>query len=115
MQAEVDLLTREVAGLQKQLAQSLKSVEKREHSAREYRESVSKLKRKLGQASSTISKLRKEAEARDKLIDTFSRMLLTKIGMEEEEEHGSIDGSSTRGEEKLDMSTLEQSLKLSME
>jgi hypothetical protein len=35
--------------------------------------------------------------------------------MEEEEEHGSIDGSSTRGEEKLDISTLEQSLKLSME
>ena len=112
MQAEITLLTREVEGLQKELAQSLKSVEKKEKSAKEQRETASKLKRKLNQASSTVSKLKNEAECRDKLIESFTKILLQKIGVEDNET-GPLD-ESTIEEEKMTLSTLEQSLKMSL-
>eukprot|EP00804_Cyclotella_cryptica_P003217 CCRYP_010467-RA/>CCRYP_010467-RA protein AED:0.33 eAED:0.33 QI:227/1/1/1/1/1/2/412/541 len=106
LKAEIDLLTREVAGLQKELAQSLKTMEKKEKSLRDHRESTSKLKRKLSHATSTVAKLKREAEARDKLIDTFTRMLLNKIGVDGDE-NGSIDENCS-GEEKFDLSQVEQ-------
>ncbi|KAL7489137.1 hypothetical protein ACHAW6_014717 [Cyclotella cf. meneghiniana] len=109
LKAEIDLLTREVAGLQKELAQSLKALEKKEQSLREHRESSAKLKRKLSHATSTVAKLKHEAESRDKLIDTFTRMLLHKIGVDGDE-NGSFDASCL-GEEKFDLSQLEQSRK----
>lgn len=112
MQAEITLLTREVEGLQKELAQSLKSVEKKEKSAKEQRETASKLKRKLNQASSTVSKLKNEAECRDKLIESFTKILLQKIGVEDNKT-GPLD-ESTIEEEKMTLSTLEQSLKMSL-
>jgi len=48
-----------------------------------------------------VSQLRDEAEARDKLIDTFSRILLQKAGIEGEFD-GSVDSSApgSSGEEK---------------
>ena len=109
--AEIDLLTREVEGLQKQLAYSLKSIEKNEQSTKESREATSKMKRRLSHASSTISKLKNEAEARDKLIESFTKILLQKIGMQEENEEAD---ESTVGDEKLNLSMLEQSLKMSL-
>jgi chromosome segregation ATPase len=106
------LLTREVEGLQKELAQSLKSIEKKEQSAKENRETTSKLKRRLNHALSTISKLKNEAEARDKLIESFTKILLQKIGVEDDGGNG-LD-ESTVDAEKMNLSMLEQSLKMSL-
>lgn len=105
------MLTREVEGLQKQLAYSLKSIEKNEQSTKESREATSKLKRRLNHASSTISKLKNEAEARDKLIESFTKILLQKIGMNADSDN--ID-ESTVGDDKMNLSMLEQSLKMSL-
>jgi hypothetical protein len=105
------LLTREVEGLQKELAQSLKSIEKKEQSAKENRETTSKLKRRLNHALSTISKLKNEAEARDKLIESFTKILLQKIGVEDD--GNGLDESSVDAE-KMNLSMLEQSLKMSL-
>lgn len=84
-------------------------MEKKEQSLKDHRESSSKLKRKLSHATSTVAKLKHEAESRDKLIDTFTRMLLHKIGVDGDE-NGSFDASCL-GEEKFDLSQLEQSRK----
>lgn len=105
------MLTREVEGLQKELAQSLKSIEKKEQSAKENRETTSKLKRRLNHALSTISKLKNEAEARDKLIESFTKILLQKIGVEDD---GNGLDESTVDAEKMNLSMLEQSLKMSL-
>lgn len=70
------------------------------------------MKRKLNHASSTISKLKNEAEARDNLIESFTKILLQKIGAEEEE-NGGLD-ESTVGTKRMDLDTLEQSLKMSL-
>jgi hypothetical protein len=105
------LLTREVEGLQKELAQSLKSIEKKEQSAKENRETTSKQKRRLNHALSTISKLKNEAEARDKLIESFTKILLQKIGVEDD--GNGLDESSVDAE-KMNLSMLEQSLKMSL-
>ena len=112
MQAEITLLTREVNGLQKELTRCLESIEKKEKYAKEQRETVSKLKRKLNQSSSSVSKLKNEAECRDKLIESFTKILLQKIGMEDNES-GRLD-ESTIEEDKMNLATLEQSLKMSM-
>jgi hypothetical protein len=70
------------------------------------------LKRRLGQASSTVSKLKNEAEARDKLIESFTKILLQKIGVEEEKT-GEFD-ESTVGTNRMDLNTLEESLNMSL-
>ncbi|KAL7462898.1 hypothetical protein ACHAXS_003272 [Conticribra weissflogii] len=102
MKAEIEILTAEVAGLQRELATSLTSLDEYKKSARESRESASTMKYKLKQATAKVSQLRDEAEARDKLIDTFSRILLQKAGIEGEFD-GSVDSSApgSSGEEKI--------------
>lgn len=97
--AELEILTTEVAGLQRELATSLEALEDSEKRAREYRDMASNLKHKLRNTTSTVTELKVEAEARDKLIDTFSRILLQKVGVEGDAE-GSMDSSArdSRGE-----------------
>jgi len=87
-------------------------LKKKEQSAREYRETSSKLKRKLNYASSTVSKLKNEAKARDKLIESFTKILLQKISFEGYDK-GNED-ESTVGGNKTNLSELEQSLKMTL-
>lgn len=59
-----------------------------------------------------MNDLKREAEARDRLIDTFSKLLLQRVGVEGEDGGmSSVDGS-TLAEEKLDVSQLEKSIGL---
>ena len=80
--AEIEILTKEVSGLQRELAQSLKSQEGYKKRVRESRESNSNLKYELRSATKKAKELTAEAEARDKLVETFTKILLQKVGLE---------------------------------
>ena len=82
LKAEIDILTKEVDGLQRELGLTLKSLDSSKKRA-------SNLKVELRTASSRVNDLTREAEARDKLIDTFSGILLQKVGSLTEEEKDS--------------------------
>ena len=71
LKAEIDILTKEVDGLQRELGLTLKSLDSSKKRA-------SNLKVELRTASK-VNDLTREAEARDKLIDTFSGILLQKV------------------------------------
>ena len=73
LKAEIDILTKEVDGLQRELGLTLKSLDTSKKRA-------SNLKVELRTGSSKVNDLTREAEARDKLIDTFSGILLQKVG-----------------------------------
>jgi len=75
LKAEIDILTKEVDGLQRELGLTLKSLDSS-------KKRVSNLKVELRTASSRGKDLTREAEARDQLIDTFSGILLQKVGIE---------------------------------
>jgi len=75
LKAEIDILTKEVDGLQRELGLTLKSLDSSKKRA-------SNLKVELSTASSKVNDLTREAEARDQLIDTFSGILLQKVGLE---------------------------------
>ena len=111
-QAEIDILNKEVEGLQRELGNTLESLDGTKKRARETRESVSSLKHELRNASTKVKELTAEAEARDKLIETFTKILLQKIGADDEE-NGGLD-ESTVGTERMDLNSLEKSLKLSL-
>ena len=72
-------------GLQRELGLSLESLDKAKKRSRETRESTSNLKHDLRNASTKIEELTAEAEARDKLIETFTKILLQKVGLEDGE------------------------------
>lgn len=75
LKAEIDILTKEVDGLQRELGLTLKSLDSSKKRA-------SNLKVELRTVSSKVNDLTREAEARDQLIDTFSGILLQKVGLE---------------------------------
>ena len=78
LKAEIDILTKEVDGLQRELGLTLKSLDSSKKRA-------SNLKVELRTASSRVNDLTREAEARDQLIDTFSGILLQKVGEGQED------------------------------
>jgi len=103
-QAEIDILSKEVDGLQRELALSLESLDTNKKRVRVSRETASNLKHELRSASTKVKELTAEAEARDRLIETFSKILLQKVGLEEGEGggaggggHGENDGADRPG------------------
>jgi len=84
LKAELDILNKEVEGLQRELAQSMESQEASKKRARESKDAASLYKQELRKAKSKVQDLMTEAEARDKLIESFSQILLQKIGVEDE-------------------------------
>jgi chromosome segregation ATPase len=85
---EIDILTNEVNGLQRELGHTLESLDTANGQLNEYKESMNNMKRELRRASKKVKELSAEAEARDRLIETFSNILLKKI-----------DGINSSGEE----------------
>ena len=75
LQAEIDILSKEVEGLQRELGTSLESLDSTKKRA-------SILKHELRSATTKVNELTAEAEARDKLIETFSKILLQRVGLE---------------------------------
>lgn len=82
LKAEIEILTKEVDGLQRELGLALESVDDAEKRVMEAREASSKLKSKMRTMSSKMKDLTQEADARDKLITTFTNLLLEKVGTE---------------------------------
>lgn len=82
LKAEIEILTKEVDGLQRELSLALESVDDAEKRAVESQEAASKLKRKMRTMSSKLKDLTEEADARDKLIQTFTKLLVDKNGAE---------------------------------
>lgn len=82
LKAEIEILTKEVDGLQRELGLALESVDDAEKRVMEAREASSKLKNKMRTMSSKMKDLTQEADARDKLITTFTNLLLEKVGTE---------------------------------
>ena len=70
-------------GLQRELGLALESRDSAKKRARELRESASSLKRQLRSSAGKAKELKAEAEARDKLIETFTKILLQRVGVEE--------------------------------
>eukprot|EP00581_Thalassiosira_minuscula_P012144 CAMPEP_0183713758 /NCGR_PEP_ID=MMETSP0737-20130205/8509_1 /TAXON_ID=385413 /ORGANISM="Thalassiosira miniscula, Strain CCMP1093" /LENGTH=633 /DNA_ID=CAMNT_0025942587 /DNA_START=42 /DNA_END=1943 /DNA_ORIENTATION=- len=111
LQAEIGILTKEVDGLQRELAMSLESLDDHKKRSRKDRESNTDLKHELRNATAKVKELTAEAEARDKLIGTFSKILLEKVGLNGiDGGDGDLDisrlsavenGQVVRGEEKL--------------
>lgn len=90
LKAEIDILTKEVDGLQRELGLALESLDDAEKRVVESREVASKLKSKIRNMTSKLNDLTEEADARDKLIETFTKLLLEKNGVENGE--GFIEG-----------------------
>ena len=82
LKAEIEILTKEVDGLQRELGLALESVDDAEKRVVESREVASKLKSKMRTMTSKLNDLMEEADARDKLIETFTKLLLEKNGIE---------------------------------
>jgi len=78
LKAEIEILTKEVDSLKRELGIALESVEDAEKRVAEARETASKLKNKLRTMSSKLNDLTEEGIARDKLIGTFTQLLLKK-------------------------------------
>jgi hypothetical protein len=90
LKAEIEILTKEVDGLQRELGLALESVDDAEKRVVESREVASKLKSKMRTMTSKLKDLTEEADARDKLIETFTKLLLEKNGIENGE--GVVEG-----------------------
>lgn len=82
LKAEIEILTKEVDGLQRELSLALESVDDAEKRVVESQEAALKLKRKMRSMSSKLKDLNEEAQARDKLIETFTKLLVDKNGAE---------------------------------
>ena len=82
LKAEIEILTKEVDGLQRELSLALESADDAEKRVDESHEAASKLKRKMRTMSSKLNGLTEEANARDKLIETFTKLLVDKNGGE---------------------------------
>lgn len=66
-------------GLQRELGLTLESLDEVKEQSREYKDSMNNLKRDLRHVSKKMKEMHAEAEARDRLIETFSNILLKKI------------------------------------
>jgi chromosome segregation ATPase len=82
LKAEIEILTKEVDGLQRELSLALESADDAEKRVDESHEAASKLKRKMRTMSSKLIGLTEEANARDKLIEAFTKLLVDKNGGE---------------------------------
>lgn len=100
---EIDILTNEVNGLQRELGHTLESLDTANEQLNEYKESMNNMKRELRRASKKVKELSSEAEARDRLIETFSSILLKKIG-----------GINSSGEEGSGVIGLEENIEKGM-
>lgn len=86
-------------GLQRELGLTLESLDEVKEQSREYKESMHNLKRELRHVSKKMKEMHAEAEARDRLIETFSNILLKKIdGINSSGDEGG--DNATVGEEK---------------
>ncbi len=68
-------------GLQRELGRALRSLDDATERARESRESAHCLMRELRGANARLKESSAEAEARDRLIETFKGILLQKVGL----------------------------------
>lgn len=100
-QAEADILNKEVEGLQRELASSLKALDDAKRSAKESRASASGLRHALRGKSARVEELTAEAAARDQLIATFTQVLLQRVGLEGGEGESKGVSGSFGEEEKL--------------
>ena len=90
-------------GLQRELGHTLESLDTANEQLNEYKESMNNMKRELRRASKKVKELSSEAEARDRLIETFSSILLKKI-----------DGINSSGEEGSGVVGLEENIEKGM-
>ena len=81
LKAEIDILTNEVTGLQRELGLALRSLDEAKERIRGSRESSHGLKREIRVVTARLKESVAEAEARDRLIDTFKGILLQKVGI----------------------------------
>lgn len=81
LKAEIDILTNEVTGLQRELGLALRSLDEAKERIRGSRESSHGLKREIRVVTARLKESVAEAEARDRLIDTFKGILLQKVGL----------------------------------
>lgn len=81
LKAEIDILTNEVTGLQHELGLALRSLDEAKERIRGSRESSHGLKREIRVVTARLKESVAEAEARDRLIDTFKGILLQKVGL----------------------------------
>ncbi|KAL9180567.1 hypothetical protein ACHAXT_011020 [Thalassiosira profunda] len=110
LQAEVDiLLSKECEGLQRELAGALESLDRMKKHARSNKESASHLKHKYRGASKKVGQLTAEAEARDKLIETFSQILLQRVGLEGADIGAEEEKVDVVGEDGIDVVKVEDS------
>ena len=82
LKAEIDILTNEVTGLQRELGLALRSLDEAKERIRGSRESSHGLKREIRVVTARLKESVAEAEARDRLIDTFKGILLQKVGIQ---------------------------------
>jgi septal ring factor EnvC (AmiA/AmiB activator) len=82
LKAEIDILTNEVTGLQRELGLALQSLDETKERIRGSRESSHGLKREIRVVTARLKESIAEAEARDRLIDTFKGILLQKVGLD---------------------------------
>jgi hypothetical protein len=82
LKAEIDILTNEVTGLQRELGLALRSLDDAKERIRGSRESTHGLKREIRVVTARLKESVAEAEARDRLIDTFKGILLQKVGLD---------------------------------
>jgi hypothetical protein len=77
----MDILTNEVKGLQRELGLALRSLDDAKEREIESRESSHGLRRELRDVKARLKESAAEAEARDRLIETFKGILLQKVGL----------------------------------
>ena len=82
LKAEIDILTNEVTGLQRELGLALRSLDDAKERIRGSRESTHGLKREIRVVTARLKESVAEAEARDRLIGTFKGILLQKVGLD---------------------------------
>jgi hypothetical protein len=70
-----------VKGLQRELDHALRSLDDAKERVRESRESSNCHKRDLRDATLRLKEAAAEAEARDRLIETFKGLLLQRVGL----------------------------------
>ena len=68
-------------GLQRELGHTLRSLDEAKKRARESRESSNCHRRELRDATLRLKEATAEAEARDRLIETFKGLLLQRVGL----------------------------------
>lgn len=82
LKAEINILTNEMTGIQRELGLALQSLDEAKERIRGSRESSHGLKREIRVITARLKESVAEAEARDRLINTFKGILLQKVGLD---------------------------------